>query len=107
MSRRAELEDMFKAFLDANYPCCEVPGCSGEAEEAKALVDMAFDFMRPLTAAEPRTITGLAAAPHLTRAVGDEAFGYAVSAIRGHGEFSTAEAEAAVEDIINALGLAK
>lgn len=37
----------------------------------------------------------------------DEAFGYAVSALRGHGEFTTAEAEAAVQDIIDALGIAK
>ena len=47
-----------------------------------------------------------AAAPHML-AVTEEAFGYAVSAIRGHGEFTTAEAEAAVGDIINALGVAK
>ncbi|MDF9748632.1 hypothetical protein [Arthrobacter sp. ES3-54] len=47
-----------------------------------------------------------AAAPHLA-SVGDEAFGYAVSALRGHAEMTTAEAEAAVGDILDALGLAK
>lgn len=44
-----------------------------------------------------------AAAPFMLVDVTDEAFGYAVSAIRGHGEFTTAEAEAAVHDIISAL----
>lgn len=45
-----------------------------------------------------------ASAPHMKFPVTDESFGYAVSAILGHGDFTTAEAEAAVHDIINALG---
>lgn len=52
MTTREELQARFKAFLDKNYPCCGVPGCCGEEEEAKALVDIAYEMMRPLTLVE-------------------------------------------------------
>lgn len=46
---RDELVARFKAFLDKNYPCCGVPGCCGEEEEANYLADIAYELMRPLS----------------------------------------------------------
>ena len=40
MSARDELAQKVKSFLDKNYPCCGVAGCSGEEEEAHAIVDI-------------------------------------------------------------------
>jgi hypothetical protein len=46
MSTRDELVARFKAFLDKNYPCCGVPGCCGEEEEATYLADIAYEHFR-------------------------------------------------------------
>lgn len=35
-----QLHARIKAFLDKNYPCCDVAGCCGEEEEAWAILDI-------------------------------------------------------------------
>ena len=40
MSAEDKLHARIKAFLDKNYPCCDVAGCCGEEEEAWAILDI-------------------------------------------------------------------